>query len=102
MCFIIILNNICKPNLEKLWVELNRNRVTHSYDHQAAAVLRTNSSSRRLENTQLIVHQSVLAGTLFFAVECWGGNIKGRDADRISKLVKKTWLCWRARTPWRM
>lgn len=48
-------------------------------------------------NTQLnMLYQSVLASTLFFAVECWGGNIKGRDADRISKLVKKTWLCWRA------
>lgn len=42
------------------------------------------------------LYQSVLASSLFFADECRGVNIKGEDADRISKLVKKTRLCWRA------
>lgn len=38
----------------------------------------------------------MLASTRLFSAWCWGGNIKGRDAYRIIKVVKKTWLCWRA------
>lgn len=52
---------------------------------------------RALMDTYLnTLYQSVLASSLFFADECRGVNIKGEDADRISKLVKKTRLCWRA------
>lgn len=34
-------------------------------------------------------YQSVVASVLFFAVVCWGGNTNKRDADRLSKLVRK-------------
>ena len=34
-------------------------------------------------------YQSVVASVLFYAVVCWGGSIKKRDAGRLDKLVRK-------------
>ena len=34
-------------------------------------------------------YQSVVASVLFYAVVCWGGSIKKRDAGRLDRLVKK-------------
>ena len=34
-------------------------------------------------------HQSVVASVLFYAVVCWGGSIKKRDAGRLDRLVRK-------------
>src|SRR4029434_1274692 len=31
----------------------------------------------------------VVASVLFYAVVCWGGSIKKRDAGRLSRLVRK-------------
>lgn len=50
---------------------------------------RQTPSCRRLVELNTL-HLSVVGSTLLFAVMCWSGNIKRREADRISKLVKKT------------
>ncbi|XP_051788716.1 uncharacterized protein LOC127529381 [Erpetoichthys calabaricus] len=34
-------------------------------------------------------YQTVVASALFYAVVCWGGSIKKRDASRLDKLVRK-------------
>ncbi|XP_066512309.1 NLR family CARD domain-containing protein 3-like [Hoplias malabaricus] len=34
-------------------------------------------------------YQTVVASVLFYAVVCWGGSIKKRDAGRLDRLVKK-------------
>ena len=34
-------------------------------------------------------YQSVVAGVLFYAVVCWGGSTKKRDAGRLERLVRK-------------
>ena len=34
-------------------------------------------------------YQSVVASVLFYAVVCWGGSIKKRDAGRLDRLVRK-------------
>uniref|UniRef100_A0A8C4SCV5 TIR domain-containing protein n=1 Tax=Erpetoichthys calabaricus TaxID=27687 RepID=A0A8C4SCV5_ERPCA len=34
-------------------------------------------------------YQTVVASTLFYAVVCWGGSIKKKDASRLDKLVSK-------------
>lgn len=34
-------------------------------------------------------YQSVIASVLFYAVVCWGGSTKKRDAGRLNRLVKK-------------
>ena len=34
-------------------------------------------------------YQSVVASILFYAVVCWGGSIKKRDAGRLDRLVRK-------------
>src|SRR4029434_5053734 len=34
-------------------------------------------------------YQSVVASVLFYAVACWGGSIKKRDAGRLDRLVRK-------------
>ena len=34
-------------------------------------------------------YKSVVESVIFFAVACWGGNIKKRDASRLDKLVRK-------------
>lgn len=70
---------------------------TASYVHQAQCSVPHKCFLRTPMDTYLnTLHQSALASSLFFADECRGVNIKGKDADRISKLVKKTRLCWRA------
>ncbi|KAG5273930.1 hypothetical protein AALO_G00157260, partial [Alosa alosa] len=34
-------------------------------------------------------YQSVIASVLFYAVVCWGGSIKKRDAGRLNRLIRK-------------
>lgn len=34
-------------------------------------------------------YQTVIASILFYAVVCWGGSIKRRDATQLDKLVRK-------------
>ena len=34
-------------------------------------------------------YQSVVASVLFYAVVCWGGSIKKRDAGRLDRMVRK-------------
>src|SRR4029434_9181888 len=34
-------------------------------------------------------YQSVVASVLFYAVVCWGGSIKKRDAGRLDRLVRR-------------
>jgi hypothetical protein len=34
-------------------------------------------------------YQSVVASAIFFAVVCWGANIKAGDASRVNKLIRK-------------
>ncbi len=34
-------------------------------------------------------YQTVTASTIFFAVVCWGMEIKSKDANRLNKLIKK-------------
>ncbi len=34
-------------------------------------------------------YQTVITSVLFYAVVCWGGSIKRRDATRLDKLVRK-------------
>jgi len=34
-------------------------------------------------------YQSVVASILFYAVVCWGGNSKKRDASRLDRLVRR-------------
>uniref|UniRef100_A0A3B1JXG3 Reverse transcriptase domain-containing protein n=1 Tax=Astyanax mexicanus TaxID=7994 RepID=A0A3B1JXG3_ASTMX len=34
-------------------------------------------------------YQSIVASILFYAVVCWGGNMKRRDASRLDKLVRR-------------
>ena len=34
-------------------------------------------------------YQSVVASVLFYAVVCWGGSTKKRDAGRLDRLVRK-------------
>ena len=36
-----------------------------------------------------IFYQSVMASVLFYAVACWGGSIRKRDAGRVDRLVRK-------------
>lgn len=33
--------------------------------------------------------QMLITSVLFYAVVCWGGSIKKRDATRLDKLVRK-------------
>jgi len=37
----------------------------------------------------LMFYQSVVASILFYAVVCWGGNSKKRDASRLDRLVRR-------------
>src|SRR4029434_2142808 len=36
-----------------------------------------------------MLYQSVVASVLFYAVVCWGGSIKKRDAGRLDRLVRR-------------
>ena len=36
-----------------------------------------------------MIYQSVVAGVLFYAVVCWGGSTKKRDAGQLERLVRK-------------
>lgn len=44
-------------------------------------------SRQTMQKTAAAVYPSVIANTLFYAVVCWGRNIRRRDADRLIKRV---------------
>ena len=37
----------------------------------------------------LEIYQSVVVGAVFFAAVCWGGSIRGADAKKLNKLIRK-------------
>ncbi len=51
--------------------------------------LRRLGSFNICQNLSQMLYQAVIASVLFYAVVCWGGSIKRRDATRLDKLVRK-------------
>lgn len=51
--------------------------------------LRRLGSFKICQKLLLMFYQSVVASVLFYAVVCWGGSIKKRDASQLDRLVRK-------------
>ncbi len=47
------------------------------------------ASGPSVSATGCMFYQSGVASTIFYAMVCWGGGIKAKDANRLNELIKE-------------